>query len=368
MRRLSILLSVVLLLTACHFETSLVIKNKDDIQIEIVMSVTKTEAKQLGLTADKLCNSMKEDHEEITKVEKFDDGENIGCKSSVNTNLAQLRLSKTLDLQDGVWKFTMGSDKFSEIPAEAAKILNFSFKVAFPGEVLTHSGSSKVEGTTVIWDDFSDLTSGISATAKDGPGPDQQPSDQKDQKNQTQTGGTANDSLWGKFTGALGAVPIWSWAIIGGLVIILLLMKISSSRKKRAAAQASYAQMPNNYQGQPYPPQPQPRPQPSYSPQPYGQSQGYAPQPQQPGYGQQGYSQPRPPQPQQPTPYGRQSYGQQPTQPYGGQPGYGQQANYNTSVQPGQSYPPEPRPQQNPKFVDTPVDENQFPDSGGYSI
>ncbi|PIF00939.1 MAG: hypothetical protein CR979_02295, partial [Propionibacterium sp.] len=250
--------------------------------MEVVLSMTKTESEQLGLTADKLCDSMENGHKEVNKVEKFDDGENIGCKSSVKTNLTQLKLAKTLDLQDGVWKFTMGSDEFKEVPTEAANIMKVSVKVTFPGEVLTHSGNSTVDGTTVTWSDFSDLASGISATAKDGPGPGQQPANQDDQ-----TGGkTEANSLWGKVTGALGAVPMWLWAIIGGLVIILLLIKIFSSgrKKKRAAAQANYAQAPN-YQGQPYPPQPQPqpRPQPGYppQPQPYGQPQGYgAPQPQ----------------------------------------------------------------------------------------
>ncbi|PIF00940.1 MAG: hypothetical protein CR979_02300 [Propionibacterium sp.] len=166
MKRLAVLLSMVFLLTACHFETEVMINNPDNILVEAGISMDKRKAKQLGVTTDALCKMLEENKKPgwgyELKETKSEDEHDIGCKYTAKTNLKELKSIDVLDLEDGVWKFNFKAEGFNTL-------ITLSVKVTFPGEVLTHSGNSKVEGTTVIWEDPEDLQGGVEATAKDSP-------------------------------------------------------------------------------------------------------------------------------------------------------------------------------------------------------
>lgn len=281
-----LILPLMLLLSSCmRIEMSTKIVSENEIVISYDLSYNKEKVKQISGTAptkDGACDS------EVAgaKQEPYEDDTYVGCKVTGTLTLAQLNAQDgaMLSLKDGVWTYSMDtenstgsseSDQYSASMIEKMKI-----SVTFPGKVLTHEGSSTVDGKTVTWTNPSDLLNGsVKATGQDG-----------------------------------GGGSSWIWWLIGGLVVaalaaaaVVLVLVLRNNKKKAAAAAAAQGWGPGfGAQGQPVqygqPGQYSQYGQPQHGPgqggqPPFGQPEQQFGQPGQQHYGQgQQFGQPNPPQ------------------------------------------------------------------------
>lgn len=151
------------------------IHSEDQIEVRVDLSVDKAKAQASKRLKDPndLCNGLYQAASQSGfAAQPYQSDERLGCKLSGTVNLQLLNAGGTLlELSDGVWRFHVrgGDLRGRQLNESAIDTLNWS--VTFPGEVLTHSGSSTVNGTTVTWTDPADLFSqdGLQATAKDAP-------------------------------------------------------------------------------------------------------------------------------------------------------------------------------------------------------
>ena len=320
LRRLGVLLllPMVLLLSSCmKLEMTTVIKSEKEIQVSMTVTYDKAKMKQLGgqmPTKEELCKADEGSSFKKAKSEPFEDDKSIGCKLTGTMTLAEYNEGgdgPQINLNKDVWTFTMKGDTGSTQGGQISKEMfdGFLIKFTFPGKVLSHSGSSTVDGNTVTWTDVNDLLTGggLSATGKNG-----------------------------------GGIPTWAWFAIGAVVLAAIgggvFGVLSASKKKKAAAAAAagyggygpgamggYGQ-PDPY-GQQYPPQQNPQQQfdqQQYGPQQYGQQQ-YG--------GQDPYGQGQPPAQQ----YSDGQYGQPSADQWGqSQPSAGQWTQPPAPGQPGQ--------------------------------
>ncbi|MSS46031.1 hypothetical protein FYJ43_08260 [Cutibacterium sp. WCA-380-WT-3A] len=135
------------------------------------------------------------------RVTSFSDGTYVGCtitgtmtSADLNTHIPWPQCGATpssgpanrganpidIAFDDRTIHFHVDGSAFSDcVPGidsrdigGGADVVNFRVSVAFPGTVLSHSGSSTVDGNTVTWTDVNDLVSaqGLTAAGKDESG------------------------------------------------------------------------------------------------------------------------------------------------------------------------------------------------------
>lgn len=249
------------------------------------------------ITAQDLCSQdALVDSDGMVAEEYTEEGEDgySGCRMSGTVPVAVLTNDATsLVLNGGVWTFQM-----KEQPGEgdegldAAMFSDFRVSITFPGEVLSHTGSSTVDGTTVTWNDANDLTApeGLMATAKGG-----------------------------------GGAATWIWITLGALVLVgAVVAAVLLLRRNRTTSQPATAGYGQQYPGQQYPQQ-------GFGQQTHPGHQQYP--------GQQPY-------PGQQTHAGGQPYPGHPVYP-NQQPNPGHQPYPGQQPHPGQQYPPQgPQPPQ----------------------
>lgn len=321
-------------------------------EITFDVGLDKELMSQSGKTTDDFCKEFKQGASATSPgaatVKEYDDGKYVGCKLSGSGLMTAGSDSPFKKVGDEI-HFKLNSDSLDMDSDElksmggAGNIKNyltdFSVSVTFPGEVLTHSGSSTVSGTTVTWTDPAELYSaqGLSATAKASganpmgvvPGSNKSADHSDDHKtyngdDHKTSGLTSDEKSDGDSSTVKSGMPGWVVptiivavvAVVAGVVFWLV-----SAKRKRNQQKIMQAGQANP--GQPYAPYPQ-------------DGQDY----QQPGYGQQ-YAQP--PYPGQgyfdPTQSGSPNQPGQPGQFYGGQPGYDAQFSQpGQPVQPNQPY------------------------------
>ncbi len=162
---------LLLVLSACKLHMEFVIVDESQLQVNMDLSVTASEAQTLEVTAEDLCALGEEDLEEEEGVDvvgtPYEAGGQIGCHISMTGPLEDTDGTVTLD--GDVWTFTMPADSLLDgmDPESPTGMVDFDMQImaTFPGEVLSHSGNSTVEGTTVIWADRADLEGGADLTA-----------------------------------------------------------------------------------------------------------------------------------------------------------------------------------------------------------
>lgn len=95
-----------------------------------------------------------------------------GCRISGTAPISQLNSSGTsFVLDEDIWTFLMEGDGSGQMDGMSAEMFSdFQIRVTFPGKVLSNSGTSTVEGTTVVWNSPADLftAEGLTATAENG--------------------------------------------------------------------------------------------------------------------------------------------------------------------------------------------------------
>lgn len=317
-----LLLPVLVVLTGCvRYEATYDIKSLDEIQVTTDFGMKKAYAD----SEDKVCEDGGSGTQsgaptlKNEKRESYDDGTYIGCKTTGTISASELTSSSggvEVTLTDGVYTFKVSGTQAGSA-SSASSIDHFKFSVTFPGKVLTHNGSSTVNGNTVTWTDPKDAftTEGLVATGEEG--------------------------------GVLPSGGSLLWLIIGAAVvgaIVLGVVLFLRHRKKSAAQQQGYGQPGYGQQGlgdqgyghqgygyghQDYSGQ---QSQPSYGDQSYA-NQGHGDQ----GYGQQTYASQGYGKSHQ---WGQQSYGGQGFgQAYGGQQGQGTSQPSASPFAPQQSQP-----------------------------
>ena len=182
MRRcLVLVLAPLLLLAGCvKFDTAMEIKDENHIHLKSTVGVSKSIA---SAYSDRLATELSNCNNSMgsagtgsgNKIEKFEDKDYVGCIVAGDTTAADLNkdrgMQATFDKKEV--SFRMTSDLFrdggrSDQAIDASMFSDFKVSVTFPGKVLSHSGSSKVDGNTITWTDPKDLfsSSGLTATSK----------------------------------------------------------------------------------------------------------------------------------------------------------------------------------------------------------
>ncbi|MGK2351412.1 LppM family (lipo)protein [Cutibacterium sp. V947] len=263
-RCLAVLLAPLLLLAGCvKFDTAMEIKDEDHIHVKATVGISKSMADMSGedLTSQfSDCDDTKGvgGGTSNAKGEKFEDDQYIGCTYSGDVTAAEYNKgnegSKVTFDRDKV-TFKMNNGYFdgaggSTESLDASMFSDFKVSIIFPGKVLNHSGSSKVDGNTVTWTDPKDMFSseGLSATGERNNG-----------------------------------VPTWVWIVVAvsvlaiiGVVVAVLFKKKGQRASKPENGDTPWAmQYPGQPQGNPQAQQP-PYQSPSQSDQPWGHVPGNA--------------------------------------------------------------------------------------------
>lgn len=286
-RRLFVLavIPALLLLASCvRLNADFEILNEEDLKVSFEIGVQNQVLSEMGGDVDEFCDMEGLDEVDGLTAELYeDDGPEgfSGCRYTGVAKIADMNdeSGSHLTLADGVWTFSMegmddaDDEDLGEFGA-AAMFSDFRISVKFPGEVLTHNGSSVVDGTTVTWTSAADLMSdeGLTATAKD-------------------TGGSGLPWLW------IGVV-LAAILVVLGLMVALFRSGAKARKSTAQPLQQQAAQSQPQWGGQqghqqPWPGQSAPQQGPGAVPQQPGQP-GHPGQP--PNHGQP----PWPPQPGQP--------------------------------------------------------------------
>lgn len=166
-----------LLLTSCmRLNVDYVIHSQDSIDVTLNYGVEKAMLEEVGqlVTGDQLCSAVSRGRPGETAVVPYEDDAYVGCASTTNASLSTIDdTGRNLKLADGVWTFQLsgtdleGAGGTGEVTAEA--FTDFRVSVTFPGAVITHNGSSTIDGRTVTWTDPADLLTaeGLLATGED---------------------------------------------------------------------------------------------------------------------------------------------------------------------------------------------------------
>ena len=214
MRRcLVLIIAPLLLLAGCaKFDTAMEIKDENHVHLKSTVGVSKSIAStSAGSLASEFsdCNNSKGSAGTGSDgtVEKFEDNSYIGCIIAGETTAADLNKEDGMQITFDKNKvsFKMTSDLFrdsgrSDRTPDASMFSDFKVSVTFPGKVLSHSGSSKVDGNTVTWTDPSDLfsSSGLTVTSKRSNG-----------------------------------IPIWVWVIVAVAVLAIVGVVVVILNKKK---------------------------------------------------------------------------------------------------------------------------------------
>ena len=287
---LALVLPLLVLLSGCvKFDATSTIGSDDKISASVTLAVQD----DYSFGVDQLCETTLGSMLPGGQSSSYSQGGYTGCTVSVQGVAISTFATTpflTIKHENGQYSFELSSSVASAVGGSSGAGLvfdSFSFAVTFPGEVLTHSGSSTVSGTTVTWTDADDLLSGdgLQATSKESGG-------------------------W-SLGGMLPILGIAAAVLVLGTGAFVLMR-----RKPAAAAQ------------QPYPAQNAP-----YQPQASAQQQWLPTQQTQPYPGPSAY-----PTQQYPT----QQYPAQPTQQYPAQPYDPGPSAYPTQQYPTQQYPAQP--------------------------
>lgn len=229
--RAAFLLPLLLLLTGCiRLNMDFVINADDTAKLTANIGINKETYTQMGQPVPSGAEMCKDSPTTVGNATStpYDDGTYVGCKiegTGALTAISGDSQGLSITHANGVYTFAMNNSGSSSGGQLAANMFTeFRVSVTFPGEVVSHSGSSTVSGTTVTWTSAADLLSadGLKASGKDTAG-----------------------LPWMLILGIGGGL-----VVVGGVVVAIVLL----SRRKKAAPAAAYPGMPAGGQAA-YPPQ-----------------------------------------------------------------------------------------------------------------
>ena len=158
---------------AAKFNYGMEIRDEDHVRSTFVYGVSRADLEEAGKKpsdfsdCDKTFDVSASDKQHGVKAEFVEDKEYVGCKFTMTTTADDARgagLGLTFDA-DKV-SLSIGRKFFEDARLDKIKVGAFKVSVTFPGKVISHSGSSSVDGNTVTWTDIKDSTSGLKAVGE----------------------------------------------------------------------------------------------------------------------------------------------------------------------------------------------------------
>jgi hypothetical protein len=177
------LLVLVLCLSGCQYQTSVVINSAEDISVHslVMMSYADAEALAGELPQDQLCENMLSMLGNVpnSQVTTTDNGTHLGCEITQSATIDAFADNDGIQITqiDGSFVFTLQGPKDAEFAEAMSKNLSeetaFSLSVTFPGpvtSVTSTDGTQQVDGNTVTWTSLNDVAAGLQAFGDESPG------------------------------------------------------------------------------------------------------------------------------------------------------------------------------------------------------
>ena len=149
---------------AAKFNYGMEIRDEDHVRSTFVYGVSRADLEEAGKKlsdfsdCDKTFDVSASDKQHGVKAEFVEDKEYVGCKFTMTTTADDARgagLGLAFDA-DKV-SLSIGRKFFKDARLDKIKVGAFKVSVTFPGKVISHSGSSSVDGNTVTWTDIKAL-------------------------------------------------------------------------------------------------------------------------------------------------------------------------------------------------------------------
>ncbi len=170
-----LLVPLVVLLSSCvRYQSSIDIKSKDDItvNVDVAMQTSSLGLGGMPTSPEEFCQDISSSAGPKITITPYADDAYTGCRITAAGSLddgviSNAGMGDTLQLVDGVWVYRSAPGDLGSVTGMMFD--SFRVDVTFPGEVLTHNGSSTVSNRTVTWTSPNDLLSaeGLHATGKD---------------------------------------------------------------------------------------------------------------------------------------------------------------------------------------------------------
>lgn len=165
-------LPLMVLLAGCvKFDSAMSVSSDDKVDATMLIAIQK----QFASMVREVCTPKGQTAMPNATITPYEDDDYTGCTVSAHSipidQLAKTGSSWKFAHENGQYTFTMANSNQSNDSAGMSGKMFTSFKAAvtFPGDVISHSGSSTVQGTTVTWTDPDDMFTdkGLTATAKE---------------------------------------------------------------------------------------------------------------------------------------------------------------------------------------------------------
>jgi hypothetical protein len=168
-----LILPLLFLVASCvKFDNAMTISADDKVDATILIAVQK----QYGGLIKETCSAKTSSTLANATVAPYKDDEYVGCTLTARgvpmAQIAKSSASWTIRHEKGKYSFAMANAKSAKSGGSgmtSAMFTDFRVAVRFPGDVISHNGSSTVQGTTVIWTDPDDMFTGkgLQATSKE---------------------------------------------------------------------------------------------------------------------------------------------------------------------------------------------------------
>lgn len=160
----ALIVPLALVLNACRVQTDFEILNADEFRYTYDLSIPADPEEVL--TGEEICESLGQTEAERIDVQPYDD-ERIGCRWTMTLSIHET--NEMITLADDVWTFQVTPEMLEDQRGQMEQLEGVIVTVRFPGEVISHNGSSTVDGTTVTWTDIDEIfgEEGLLATAND---------------------------------------------------------------------------------------------------------------------------------------------------------------------------------------------------------
>lgn len=162
-----------LLMGAGRFNYGMEIQNENDVRSTFVYGISKADIAKAGnkpsdfADCEELFEVSASDKARGQKPKFVEDKNYVNCEYSVDTTAEAARgVGLGLDFDADRVSLSIGSKFFNYVELDKFPVADFKVSVTFPGKVLSHSGSSTVDGNTVTWTDVKDSKSGMKAVSE----------------------------------------------------------------------------------------------------------------------------------------------------------------------------------------------------------